>query len=172
MKKLLILLCLLISLKASAQTSVCGVPFGSSKESSSKMLQNKFGSADYISFDSIIYQSKTYAGLYWDYLWFSFQFNSKGDSFFNGAIFSTIYNSYKDAMNYYSKVKLEFSKTYHVSEDYPDDGKYATHCFAFKSRDDAIGVKICVKREHSETDIFTYSVEVFYFGPDYVKETL
>ncbi|MBP5693815.1 MAG: hypothetical protein J6W86_08965 [Bacteroidales bacterium] len=175
MKKYLLILLLFLCIQTNAQTSVCGIPFGTSYERTEQMLNNKFGPSVYNSHESIIYQSILYAGFEWDFLWFGFQRNNSGNSYFSGAIFSKNFNSYKDATNYYSKVKSAFAKSYDIiTDEYTGEGENAIYCYAARSADIdyKTSVGLYVKRKPSEYHIYTYTVEVIYCGPDYVTESL
>ena len=58
-----------------AQTSICGVDFGSSYSKAEQILENKFGDKSYILSDKtqIVFKDKMYAGRMWSSLIFMFQ---------------------------------------------------------------------------------------------------
>ena len=74
MKKFLFLL-MLLPATLCAQTSICGVKFGTSYSEAESVLENKFGDKVYFLSDKtqIVFEDKMYAGIIWDRMFFCFQ---------------------------------------------------------------------------------------------------
>jgi len=103
-------------------TSICGVPFGSSRTEATRILQNKFGEPFYLSDNnSIIYNNVKYAGLDFDSVYFLFQ--SDGfNSFFNACIFVKEAKNRAKANEISELYKHILSEKYNLSEETDDNG--------------------------------------------------
>ena len=79
-------------------TEVCGVSFGSSYESAKEILKNKYGESDYIETNetSIVYHYKTYGGINFSYMSFSFQRNGN-NSYMNQCVMGIDGSTIQDA---------------------------------------------------------------------------
>lgn len=110
MKKLLLCLMCLFSVCGYAQRKsicdeICGVRFGESYESAKEILQNKFGSPDYILTDEnqIVYNYKTYSGIIFSEIDFCFQRNGN-NSYMNQCIMGIDCRTAQEAKEYRDEI--------------------------------------------------------------------
>lgn len=99
MKKLIAAILLLSAFSlAKAQSSICGVDFGSTYSRAEQILENKFGHKDIeLSTEmNISFQNKQYAGFYWDMMQFMFQGDGT-NRYFHYCTLSKIFNTSKEA---------------------------------------------------------------------------
>lgn len=75
-------------IEANKVTEICNVPFGSSYESTKRILEEKFGEYSYIlsTKDKLVFERKRYGGIFFDRIYFFFQSDGR-KTFFNGAFF-------------------------------------------------------------------------------------
>lgn len=113
MKKSLILSFLFLTLNISA-IEVCGVPFGSSYQTTYNAVSSKWGKPYGMNYEEIVYMDKLYAGEYWDIIIFRFQGNGGSSNIFNSCLFGKQFNSLADAERFRDYLANELSKTYKV----------------------------------------------------------
>lgn len=133
MKKVLLFLFLFTSfLQLNAQKTICGVPVGSPKDIAKEMLSNKYGNAMFEDYTSIIYADAnliteySYAGFSWNDLYFSFEYDSKGNSFLDGALLTRYFkkDESEDAIAYFDTVMKELlGKNYLYNDNVSTGGE-------------------------------------------------
>lgn len=104
--------------KAVQVTSICGVPFGSSRLEAGRVLRNKFGEPYFLSDDShIVYNNVKYGGMDFDSIHFLFQSDGY-NSYFNTCIFIKGAKNKSKANEIMESYKRLLSKKYEpLSED-------------------------------------------------------
>lgn len=86
-------------LEAQKVTEICGVKFGTSYEDAKRILENKYGEAEYDykhSKESLKFANKTYAGISFDAIFFLFQSDGYR-TYMNGCVFAIDANTAEDA---------------------------------------------------------------------------
>lgn len=150
---------------------VCGVSFGSSYESAKEILKAKYGEPDYSSDENTIrYLYKTYGGIYFSYMSFSFQ-RDNYNSYMNKCVMGIECKTMQDAKSrrdyIYSKVKEKYCAW---SEGIDDNGfKYyqsGNSPFGEFGKGFAIDV---VKYDDSKSE-YKYFARIIYGPYTYVKE--
>lgn len=102
-----------------AQSSICGVVFGSDYDFSKTQLENKFGNSYFADENDIIYKGKEYAGFYFSTILFSFQRTLNG-SYFNKCILVIECSSAQEAKTTRDILKNKFEKKYGELDTYKD----------------------------------------------------
>lgn len=101
---------------------ICGIPFGSSYEKTAEVLENKYGTSSFLSDKTkIIYNDKSYAGIYFNSIIFLFQ--SDGfKSYLNGCVFILRATSLSDAQNKQEHLYNKLSWKYDMKDGVDDVG--------------------------------------------------
>ena len=102
-----------------AQSSICGVVFGSDYDFSKTQLENKFGDSYFADENDIIYKGKEYAGFYFSTILFGFQ-RTLNESYFNKCIFVIECSSVQEAKTTRDYLKNKFEKKYGELDTYKD----------------------------------------------------
>lgn len=172
MKRLLLLLFISMSSLLYAQTSICGISWGTPKEMAQRTLYNRFGTAPLIDYDCIMYAGSqySYAGYLWDELYFQFQFNGK-EYVLSEGILAKCFTEFKDAIHFYNTLKTDLLKKYTIVEQEADES-YFLKCLGYSDLSSVKGFTLAAKRVPDELNIYTYRIMLLYFGPDYSRDEL
>lgn len=174
MKKLLLFIFLLTTSVTFAQTSICGVNFGSSYSAAERILENKFGDKSVLISDktSIGFMKKMYAGRIWDMLLFNFQSDGH-QSYLNRC--TLVYNcdDLKEAMHIRDAIKEQMDKKY-IIIDFTDKETNLIYYLGGESPTDKDmpGFSISIIKYNDDLDEKKYGVRVDYGPYNYVKEEL
>ena len=114
MKKVLLLLLFLPTI-LSAQTSICGIDFGSSYSKAEQVLESKFGDKEYLLSDKtkIIFSNKMYAGRMWSRLIFMFQSDGY-NQYLNRAILVEECSTASEAKEIRDAIKAQMEEKYFI----------------------------------------------------------
>ena len=151
---------------------ICGVPFGSTYEKTSEMLENKYGYPDYNPDRTVItYKNKAYAGFMFDSIHFLFQ--SDGiHSYLNGCVFIMQAKSLSDAKKKQEMLYKKLSEKYIMIDDTDSDGnKYYLGGYP-PTPGDGVGFSIeIMKYDRELARLFSpYAARLAYGRYNYVKE--
>ena len=96
-------------------TEICNIPFGSSYETSKKILSSKYGDCDILtsSKDCLAYRDKFYSGILFTDLFFMFQSDGK-NSYFNKAVLSKDTKTKDEAVQLKKYLDEKLSKKYQL----------------------------------------------------------
>lgn len=101
---------------------ICGIPFGSSYEKAGEVLENKYGKSSFLSDkNTIIYDNKSYAGIYFDKIMFLFQSDGYR-SYLNGCVFILEATSLSDAKDKRERLYKKLSWKYDMKDGVDDNG--------------------------------------------------
>jgi len=169
MKKLLLFL-LLLPTSMYAQTSICGVDFGTSYSTAERILENKFG--DKVSYMSdkteIVFRDKMYAGRFWSYLYFIFQSDGV-NSFFNRCILAKTCKTLAEAKEYRDAIKRQMEGKYSIV-DFINEKTKLKYYLGGTDPTNYNRVGFCI--DIIKLDNGEYSARLDYGPYDYVKEEL
>lgn len=102
--------------------SVCGVSFGSSRESALSLLKNKYGNPNILSTDNtIIFDNIKYGGIDFDTVYFMFQSDGK-KSYLNACIFVINAKTKAKAEQIMDLYYTTLSKKYYLSSTSDENG--------------------------------------------------
>lgn len=123
MKKLFCLLLMIASsFAALAQTSIAGVAFGSDYTSAKNILENKYGQQKWDSDKNCIhFENKEYGGIYFNDLFFEFQYSGTR-GYFNKCVFVIWCNNANEAKRRRDNIASAVSKYYDLHEKILDNG--------------------------------------------------
>ncbi len=116
MRKVLLLLLFLPAI-LHAQTSICGVDFGSSYSKAAQILENKFGDKDYLLSDKtkLVFKDKMYAGRMWARMIFMFQSDGY-KQYLNRAILTRECSTASEAKEIRDALKAQMEDKYFIVE--------------------------------------------------------
>lgn len=102
-------------------TSICGVEFGRDYRWAKMLLENKFGAAsDYTTNSQLVFDNKTYAGVFFNRLIFGFQSDGKR-TYFNKCILCIDANNAEDAKRKRDYLYEVLSGKYFMTSKIGDD---------------------------------------------------
>lgn len=114
MKKLIAAIIFLSAFSlAKAQTSICGVDFGTTYSKAEQILENKFGYRDIELSDklNITFQDKQYAGYIWNMMQFIFQ-GDGNNRYFHYCILCRHFKTSKEAANFRDELVRKLQPKY------------------------------------------------------------
>lgn len=167
MKKLLIIIAFLISIKGHAQSSIAGVKFGETYDKASELLKVKFGNPDSEDGKEIVFADSFYAGLNFDLIMFGFQRGATG-SYFNRCIFIKSFKTADKAKLYRDDIVLQLKKRYTLISEV---GKNGFKCY-YGGVDPTDSKKdgFCLEILSPTPEIKWYGVRLYYGPYDYLNE--
>jgi len=172
MKKVMISLLFLVPFIAYAQndkvTEICGVKFGSSISSAKAILEEKFGEAFNVSDESIIYCSKSYGGISFDFL--AFQFTKSGSTtYLNQAAFTVLHKTKTEAEQERERIAEVLKRKYTLvpRKDSNGDAKYLGGTSPLNSN--KCGFVLDISKS-SILDSYPWSARLIYGGYGYGEE--
>lgn len=127
MKKVFLCLLFLIPFMTYAQNEggiikeICGVKFGSSLNSAKAILEDKFGEADDVMDNVILYLGKRYGGIDFDVIVFSFNKNDSG-TYLNQVIFSVLTETKTEAEQEKENIANVIRRQYTLSSKKDSEG--------------------------------------------------
>lgn len=148
---------------------ICGIPFGSSYEKTAEVLENKYGTSSFLSDrNTIIYDNKNYAGIYFDKILFLFQSDGY-KSYLNGCVFILEASSLSDAKDKRERLYKELSWKYDMRDGVDNNGnKYYYGGNSPVSFLD-FGFSIDIVKYENRSSI-PYAARLMYGRYNYVKE--
>lgn len=155
-------------------TEICNIPFGSSYESTKKVLEDKFGDYSYrlSTKDMLVFEKKRYAGILFDRIYFSFQSDGR-KTFFNGAIFVLECKNKHDAIERKTELHGKMAKRY-INLKNMDDGDNFMSMGGLApiptSITSGFGFYIDILKYDDETISKPYAVRIVYGPYEFVKE--
>ena len=161
-------------LEAQKVTEICGVKFGTSYEDAKRILENKYGEAEYDythSKERLTFVNKTYAGISFDTIFFLFQSDGYR-TYMNGCIFILEAYTAEDAKEKRERLYNRLSDKYYMDEGIDKNGfKYYIGGFSPINENDAAFVIDIVKLDKDLAKEFNpYAARLMYGRYNYVKE--
>ncbi len=160
------------AMEAQRVTEICGVKFGTSYETAKRILENKYGDAEYDSSHSkqtIVFKNKKYAGIYFDSIHFLFQSDGY-KTYMNGCIFAIHVNTVEEAKKMRDFLHQRLSEKYYMEKGIDDNGfKYYFGGISPLVNTSAFTIGI-VKFSEIAKNITPYAARLYYGPYDYVKE--
>lgn len=148
---------------------ICGIPFGSSYEKTEEILDNKYGKPSvYSDKTTIIYDNKSYAGIYFDKIMFLFQSDGY-KSFLNGCVFILEATSLSQAKDKRDLLYEELRWKYDMKEDVDKNGNKFYYGGHSPVPYDGLGFCIDIIKYDNRTSI-PYAARLMYGRYNYVKE--
>lgn len=159
-------------------TEICNIPFGSSYETSKKILTEKYGDSDFLAStkDCIVYRDKFYSGIHFTDLFFMFQSDGK-NSHFNKAILSRNTKTKEEAIQLKKSFDEKLRKQYQIYKvldegniyismggicPIPSEGVFGGY---------AIGVDVLKFDTPTTRNGCMYSTRITYGPYEYIKES-
>lgn len=169
MKKLLLFL-LLLPTSLYAQTSICGVDFGTSYSTAERILENKFGDKDILWSDKtqLVFRDKMYAGRLWSYLYFIFQSDGVS-SYLNRCILVIRCKTLAEAKEYRDAIKQQMDAKYPIA-DFINEKTKLKYYLGGTDPTNYNRVGFCI--DIIKLDNGEYSARLDYGPYNYVKEEL
>lgn len=148
---------------------ICGIPFGSSYETTKEVLENKYGTSSILSDrNRIIYNNKSYAGIFFDEILFLFQSDGY-KSYLNGCIFILESTSLIQAKEKLALLHRTLSRKYEINEIIDDNGNPCY--FGGHSPIPFEGIGFCIDIiKYDNRLTIPYAARLMYGRYNYVKE--
>ena len=161
-------------LEAQRVTEICGVKFGTSYEDAKRILENKYGEAEYDykhSKESLTFANKTYAGISFDTILFLFQSDGYR-TYMNGCVFAIDSNTAEDAKEKRELLYNRLSGKYYMDDRIDKNGfKYYIGGFSPINENDAAFIIDIVKYDADVAKKYNpYAARLMYGRYNYVKE--
>ena len=161
-------------LQAQRVTEICGVKFGTSYEDAKRILENKYGEAEYDykhSKESLTFANKTYAGISFDTILFLFQSDGYR-TYMNGCVFAIDSNTAEDAKEKRELLYNRLSGKYYMDDSIDKNGfKYYIGGFSPINENDAAFSIDIVKYDADVAKKYNpYAARLMYGRYNYVKE--
>ncbi len=148
---------------------ISGIPFGSSYEKTEEILQNKYGISSFLSDKTrIVYDNKSYAGIFFDTIMFLFQSDGYR-SYLNGCVFIMEATSLSDANNKRERLYKKLSLKYDMKEGVDDNGNKYYYGGHSPIPFDGFGFCIDIIKYDNRPSI-PYAARLMYGRYNYVKE--
>ena len=162
------------AMEAQRVTEICGVKFGTSYETAKRILENKYGDAEYDYSHSkqiITFNNKNYAGIYFDAIHFLFQSDGH-KTYMNCCIFIIDTNTAEEAKKKREILHQRLSEKYYM-ETRTDDNGFKYYLGGLSPLDNRYAFYIDVLkygREVARNHHYPYAARLYYGPYDYVKE--
>jgi len=148
---------------------ICGIPFGSSYETTKEVLENKYGEPSFLSDKTkIFYPNKTYAGISFDDIIFLFQSDGYR-SYLNGCVFILEAKSLSEAKEKRDLLYRRLRWKYDMKEGIGDDGIKYYYGGHSPVPLDGFGFSIEIIKYENRSSI-PYAARLMYGRYNYVKE--
>lgn len=148
---------------------ICGIPFGSSYEKTAEILENKYGTSSFLSDrNTIIYDNKSYAGIFFDKIWFLFQSDGY-KSYLNGCVFILEAKSLSEAKEKRDLLYRRLRWKYDMKDGVGDDGNKYYYGGHSPVPLDGFGFSIEIIKYENRSSI-PYAARLMYGRYNYVKE--
>lgn len=171
MKKLfLYLLFMAFAAVTNAQTSVCGIDFGTSYHEVEKKLEKRFGSSfvDETDDTKICYLNKTYEGIDWEYMMFGFT-GVVNDGYLNYCVLAKHFQTSAAAVRFREKLKRKMDVKFGNIEYKGVEDGFKYYLGGVNPFDESqYGFRIAVEKEPDGT----YSAGIWYGPYDITPENL
>ena len=156
-RKLLFFLLLICSLTISAQSSICGVPFGQSYDFAKTLLQNKFGKAEIEENNELWYFERSYAEFSFGFIVFKFQSDITGNTYFNECFMGRKFKDVSLAKTFRNKIIAKLMKKYDDVEVYTDKNKFlGAHGGTSPVDEDKYGFDVFVVNDKETKEYIVY----------------
>lgn len=161
-------------LEAQKVTEICGVKFGTSYEDAKRILENKYGEAEYDynhSKQTIKFKYKNYAGISFDTILFFFQSDGYR-TYMNGCAFAIHANTAEDAKEKRERLYNRLSDKYYMDDGIDKRGfKYYIGGISPINENNAAFIIDIVKFDADVAKKYTpYAARLKYGSYNYVKE--
>lgn len=103
---------------------ICGARFGDSYTNVKNILERKYGKPNSWDIDktSIVYRGVSYGGIFFNTIYFKFQYSNLGDGYFNRCIMVYEAETAKEVISKRDAIKNVLAKKYKLTEAIDDNG--------------------------------------------------